>query len=103
MASRKPETSLSASSGEQPGETSRNSGFVLIAVLWLAGLISVMASVFAVSLRIHVLEESNALGNAQAMEKADGLVRLTSYRLAGTKLASGMTMYGTPVYCSLAG
>jgi general secretion pathway protein K len=58
-------------------------GFVLVAVIWLAGLIAAVATGFALTTRIEIQAAANATQNAKAEAIADGLARLTALRLAG--------------------
>lgn len=64
-----------------------NEGFALVAVLWLSGLIAVMAAGFAVSARINILTHAAALHSQQLEAAADGLTRLTAFRLAAEPAA----------------
>jgi type II secretory pathway component PulK len=57
-------------------------GFVLVAVIWLAGLIAAITTGFAVKVRVDALTASNIVRNTQAELIADGMVRLTAWRLA---------------------
>ncbi len=63
-------------------KTSTSEGFALVAVLWLSGLIAVMAAGFAVSARLNILTHAAALHGQQLEAAADGLTRLTAFRLA---------------------
>jgi type II secretory pathway component PulK len=62
--------------------TNPRSGFVLVAVIWLAGLIAVMATGFAAKVRIETLAAASAMQSLQAAYVADGLARLLAWRLA---------------------
>jgi general secretion pathway protein K len=62
--------------------TSAREGFALVATLWLSGLIAVMAAGFAVSARLNILTHAAALHGQQLEAAADGLTRLTAFRLA---------------------
>jgi general secretion pathway protein K len=57
-------------------------GFALVAVLWLSGLIAVIATGFALSARVNILTHAAALHGQQLEAVADGLTRLTGFRLA---------------------
>jgi type II secretory pathway component PulK len=59
----------------------QDAGFVLIAVIWLAGLLAVVATAFIIAVRSNNLMSSNTAQGAQAELAADGLVRLTMARL----------------------
>jgi general secretion pathway protein K len=60
----------------------RQHGFVLVAVIWLAGLIAAITTGFAVKVRIDAMTASNIVHNTQAELIADGMARLTAWRLA---------------------
>lgn len=82
-------------------------GFVLFSVIWIAGLLAVVATAFAISTRFHVKAQAN-LGQAyQAELVADGLVRLVSYQLAQTSLTDAAStpipLNGSGVSCALSG
>ena len=57
-------------------------GFVLVAVIWLAGLIAVMTTSFIAKVRIDALMAANVIQAEKAELMADGLARLTAWRLA---------------------
>jgi general secretion pathway protein K len=57
-------------------------GFILVAVLWLAGLIAALATGFMLKVRIEALTTANVNQNAQSEYVADGMARLTGWRLA---------------------
>jgi general secretion pathway protein K len=59
-----------------------NRGFILVAVLWLAGLIAALATGFMLTVRIEALTAANVNQNAQSEYIADGMARLTAWRLA---------------------
>jgi hypothetical protein len=61
-------------------------GFVLFSVIWIAGLIAVVASTFAISVHLHVKSEANLAGSMEAELAADGLVRLIAFDLGSPPL-----------------
>jgi general secretion pathway protein K len=63
-------------------EPDHQDGFVLIAVIWIAGLLAVAATAFTISVRVQTLAGRNAVYGAQAEAVADGLARLSAFRLA---------------------
>ena len=63
-----------------------NDGFVLFSVIWIAGLIAVVASTFAISVHLHVKSEANLGGSMEAELAADGLVRLVAFDLGSAPL-----------------
>lgn len=78
--------------------SSRQSGFIIVAVIWLAGLIAALAANFAIKVRIDALSSAHALRNAQVEAIADGMARLTAWRLAaGTYKA---TLNGNATFCA---
>ena len=50
-------------------------GFILVSVIWIVGLIAVMATAFAITVRSHTLTIGNTLYNAKAEAISDGMVR----------------------------
>lgn len=60
----------------------RQRGFVLVAVIWLAGLIAALTTGFAVKVRVDALTASNIVRNTQVELIADGMARLAAWRLA---------------------
>jgi len=80
-------------------------GFVLFSVLWIAGLLAVIATTFAISTRLHIKSQANLAQAYQAEVAADGLVRLIGYRLAqaqfSTGTASPVSLDGSLVSCAL--
>lgn len=69
--------------GDRPKESER--AFVLISAIWIAGLLAVMASAFAINLRVQILSGANVVQSAKAEFIADGLVNLTAWKLVGQK------------------
>jgi general secretion pathway protein K len=65
------------------GVTSNKEGFVLIAVIWLAGLLASVGTSLAVKVRVDTLAAANVIHNSQAELFADGMARLIAFRLAG--------------------
>lgn len=80
-------------------------GFVLFSVLWIAGLLAVIATTFAISTRLHIKSQANLAQAYQAEVAADGLARLVGYRLAWANLtdstASPVPLDGKLVSCAL--
>lgn len=73
------------------------SGFALIVVLWVAGLIAALMGGFAIKVRIDALASANALRSSQTEMAADGMARLTAWRLAAGTYDAAKN--GTPVSC----
>lgn len=80
-------------------------GFVLFSVIWIAGLLAVIATTFAISTRLHVKSQANLAQSYQVEVEADGIVRLIGSRLAQARLADGtsfaLPMDGRMVACDL--
>jgi type II secretory pathway component PulK len=57
-------------------------GFVLIAVIWLCGMLAALATGLVTRVRLETLSASNVLSDTKANLIADGLIRLNAYRLA---------------------
>lgn len=71
---------------------------MLVAALWLAGLIAAMASGFMIKVRIDALTASNVSQNALSEQIADGMVRLTAWKLATAP--AGLLKDGTLTRCA---
>ena len=59
-----------------------DAGFVLVSVIWIAGLLAVVATAFAITVRSHTLAGSNVIYNTRAESVADGMALVTALRLA---------------------
>ncbi len=57
-------------------------GFVLISVIWIVGLLAVIATAFTISVRSHGLAGRNVVNNGRAEYIANGMAMLTALRLA---------------------
>lgn len=84
--------SLSSTTLFQNHACSRRDGFILIAVIWIAGLLAVASTAFSVSMRSHIIYGRNAVSGEKVKSVADGLVRLAAWRVA----ASPSTMIVVP-------
>jgi general secretion pathway protein K len=62
--------------------------FILVSVIWLAGLMAVIASAFAINIRVQILSGANQVQSAKAELISDGLVYLTAWKLAAANDAS---------------
>ena len=78
-----------------------DSGFVLISVIWIAGLLAVITTAFTLSVRSHILAGGNVISGERAEHIADGMARLAAYRLA-TEPAAGQdaSVNGAPHTCA---
>ncbi len=71
-------------------------GFVLVSVIWIAGLLAVMATAFTIGVRSYTLAGRNVIQGERAQAVADGMamfeaLKLASLDLSGnTQLASGI-------------
>jgi type II secretory pathway component PulK len=88
--------------------TSRNDrdGFVLFSVIWIAGLLAVIATTFAISIRLHIKSQANLAQSYQAEVAADGIAKLIAYSLAQTRLVDNasfsLPVDGSLISCALA-
>jgi general secretion pathway protein K len=71
-------------------ETSRHAsdGFVLVVVIWLAGLIAALSVGFAIKVRLDTIAASAVKNSAATEFIADGMARLTAWRLAAAEPVS---------------
>jgi len=76
----------------------QENGFVLVSVIWIAGLLAVVATAFIVSVRSHTLAGSNIIHNAKAEAAADGMALFTAFRLA-TDANVAFKLNGDVSYC----
>ncbi len=78
----------------------KNRGFALVAVIWFAGLLAIVSTSVAISLRSHTIANLGALRVGKTEFIADGLARFVAYRLAHPQ--DGATAYelnGQPLWC----
>jgi general secretion pathway protein K len=76
--------------------TRNDDGFVLVAVIWIAGLLAVFATTFAMTVKSHTLAGINTVHNARAELIADGLARYVALELA---TSSNLKTNGEPRLC----
>ena len=72
------------------------SGIALVLALWLAILLTAIASGFAYSMRSEALAARNAVSLAQARAAADGAVERTAYELMRPRMVGAWTFDGQP-------
>ncbi|MGE5088848.1 MAG: general secretion pathway protein GspK [Candidatus Levyibacteriota bacterium] len=72
------------------------SGIALVMALWLAVLLTVIASGFAFSMRSEALAARNAVSLAQARAAADGAVERTAFELMRPRMVGTWTFDGQP-------
>lgn len=76
-------------------------GFILVSVIWIFGLIAVMATAFAITVRSHTLTIGNNLYNAKAEAISDGMVRYMIVQMLKTDFANPVSIYnGSTLLCS---
>ena len=79
---------------------SSDAGFVLVSVIWIAGLLAVVATAFAITVRSHTLAGSNIIYNTRAELVADGMALVTALRLASSANANESSkLNGEPNHC----
>lgn len=75
-------------------------GFVLVSVIWIAGLLAVITTAFTISVRSHSLAAGNAFYNTRAELVADGMAMVAAYKLANAVDASQRPkLNGEPTHC----
>ncbi|CAN5392150.1 hypothetical protein BH10PSE7_BH10PSE7_29610 [soil metagenome] len=57
-------------------------GFVLISVIWIVGLLAVVATVFTLTVRAHIRSASNRTETVRLEAAADGVARLVAFALS---------------------
>jgi len=83
-----------------PLSAPHDKGFVLVSVIWISSLLAVAATTMAILIRSHTLSAITTVEQAQLEAIADGMVRLTAWRLANsTGLPQGFKPDGTPFTC----
>ena len=79
---------------------STDAGFVLVSVIWIAGLLAVVATAFAITVRSHTLAGSNVIYNTRAESVADGMALATALRLATPASANEpFKLNAKPTHC----
>jgi general secretion pathway protein K len=66
---------------KEKSEESSNRAFILVSVIWITGLLAVIATAFAINIRVQILSGANTAQNAKAEFISDGLVYLTAWKL----------------------
>lgn len=89
-----------------PAPPRRQDGFVLISVIWIAGLIAVIATAFTISVRMHIRSAAIEASSVRAEGAANGLVRLVAFQLprraSRQEAATPIPIDGSPAVCRLA-
>jgi general secretion pathway protein K len=82
-------------------------GFAIVVVLWIAGILAVMASSLSVSVRTEVRAAANLVESAKAEALADGGITLAMVDLMAARRAQvhvrRFPLDGSPVSCRIAG
>ena len=82
------------------GSSHADEGFVLISVIWIAGLLAVVAMAFAITVRSQTLAGSNVIYNTRAESVADGMALVTALRLASpANVNEPPKLNGEPAHC----
>jgi general secretion pathway protein K len=74
-------------------------GFVLVAVIWMAGLLAVISTAFVLTVRSHTLIARNLVYNGKAETIADGMVKLAALRLVGQATGGTIKFNGEHSFC----
>jgi general secretion pathway protein K len=91
-------STLNHSFKTKPEDT--DAGFVLVSVIWIAGLLAVVATAFAITVRSHTLAGSNVVYNTRAESVADGMALATALRLATpANVNETLKLNGGTTYC----
>lgn len=76
-------------------------GFVLVSVIWIVGLLAVIATASTLTVRSHSLAGGNVVNNGRAEYVADGMAMLTALRLATSNDAASLfKLNGEAVGCT---
>jgi general secretion pathway protein K len=74
-------------------------GFVLISVIWIAGLLAVLATAFVLTTRSHTLIARNVSFNTKAEYIADAMARFTALQLAMQAGGGAINSNGEKKFC----
>lgn len=85
---------LPRAGGTPRAAAGRQSGFALIAVIWIAGLLAVAATALSATIRSHVLYGRSVVSGTQAQAAADGLLRLLAWQLTAARRDAGRAFDG---------
>ena len=75
-------------------------GFVLIAVIWIAGLLAIVSTAFVMQVKSNTLLARNLVFNGKAEALADGMADFLAYRMSLLLDVSVMKPDGMRQYCS---
>ena len=77
-----------------------NQGFVLIAVIWIVGLLAIISTAFILQVKSNTLLARNLIFNGKAEAMADGMAELLAFRLSKLPDVSAMKPNGERQYCA---
>jgi general secretion pathway protein K len=78
-------------------------GFIFVSVIWIVGLIAVIATAFAITVRSHTLTIGNNFYNSKAEAISDGMVRYLIVQVLKRSAANSVNANdGTLLLCSWA-
>jgi general secretion pathway protein K len=80
-------------------DNAREDGFVLIAVIWIAGLMAVIATAFVITVKSHTLIARNVVFNTKAEYIADGMAKLVASRLVRNTGDGSQKFNGVTGFC----
>ena len=75
-------------------------GFVLIAVIWIVGLLAIISTAFILQVKSNTLLAHNLIFNGKAEAMADGMAELLAFRLSQLPDVSAMKPNGERQYCA---
>lgn len=74
-------------------------GFVLVAVIWIAGLLAVISTAFVLTVRSHTLLARNTVFNTKAEYVANGMAKLLALKLATETTDASLDRSGATTFC----
>jgi general secretion pathway protein K len=74
-------------------------GFVLVAVIWIAGLLAVIATAFVLNVRSHTLLARNTVFNTKAEFVADGMTKMMALKLSSLNSDASVNRSGETLFC----
>ena len=74
-------------------------GFVLVAVIWIAGLLAVISTAFVLNVRSHTLSARNTVFNTKAEYVADGMTKMLALKLSFQNSDISLNRSGKISFC----
>jgi general secretion pathway protein K len=68
--------------GHSAKSNASKDGFILVSVIWITGLLAVIASAFTIGIRSHTLAARNVIQGERAQAIADGMAMFSALKLA---------------------